>query len=849
MPGGGRGRVLVLQPVREGDSGRLLSSSAGGGEGDPDSIRGRMKSLTERFRGFIAELRRRRVIRVGVIYVIVAFPVLQAADILFPALHLPDWALSFTAALAILGFPVAVALAWAFDITPSGVVRTVREEGPSGKGSGGETAEARPRHRPVPKAAWFVLGILVALSGAWFGASHLGLRDAGTSLDADAVMVLPFRVGGADPQFHYLREGVVVLLNAKLTGEWGPRAVDLQTTMAQLRQSAGDEGADLSRDEAALLARNVGAGGVVLGELVTTPGRLVLTARLVEPATARSRPPVTVEGSADSLTVLVDRLAAGLLSQEAGEAEHRLAGLTSTSVEALRHYLAATADYRVGRFDSALEGYQRALAADSTFALAAMGVVSAAGWILVPTDVAAAALAKAWAHQERLSPRDRLYLRALAGAEYPLPRTARARLERWEVVVERHPDDPEAWYQVGDAYFHYASLGPEHWARAESAFQRAVELDPDYVPALLHLADLSGITGDTARVRRRVERYLEVDSVGFYARYLSVNAGRILGDTTVEVRLRESLPETDFMLLIALSMVGPLPGLDTRFPWATAFETGELALEVARATAGTGEERRVVARRARAFALDRGRIDEARRAFLELRDAGADPVEILALQVEDALYWDADTAEGAEAAEGLSRHLGPAEGWADLLERASPISVRALCTLQQWQLARGDAADAPRAAEVLRRLAEADPRGAGRPAARVCAELLEAWSAHVEGSPEAGARLAALEAFLQEGQSGAPQTPQATLALARILEASGDVDGAARVASWVIYHPDYLLYITTFLRTQAELAARSGDTEKARELYALYLAFVSHPTPGTRPAEEAQRAREALAGL
>ena len=828
-----------------------------------------METLIEGIRGFIAELRRRRVIRVGVVYGIVAFTVLQVADILFPALRLPDWALSFTAALAILGFPVAVALAWAFDITSEGVVRAARKEGSSaegspaegspaegsfaegssGEGAGEETSEARPGPRPVPKAAWFVFGILVALSGAWFGSSHLGLRSAGPTLDGDAVMVLPFRVGGADAQFHYLREGIVVLLNAKLTGEWGPRAVDLQTTMAQLRQAVGDEGADLSRDDAALLARNVGAGGVILGELVTTPGRLVLTAQLVEPATSRSRSPVTVEGSPDSLTVLVDRLAAGLLSQEAGEAEHRLAGLTSTSVEALRHYLAASADYRVGLFDSALEGYQRALVADSTFALAAIGVVRAASWVFTPTDVAAQARARAWKHRERLSPRDRLYLLALAGAEYPLPRTARARLEAWEEVVERHPDDPEAWYQVGDVYFHYPSLSPDGWDRAESAFQRAIELDPDYLPALLHLADVSWVNGDTAQVRRRVERYLEVDSVGFYARHLSVNAGRLQGDTNVEARLRESLPEADFMFLLWLSMVQPISELGAHYPWSMAFETGELALEIARRTAGTSEERRTLARTARRFALDRGRIDEARRALLDLRDAGADPVEILLLQVEDALYWDADPEEGAEAAEGLSRHLGPAEGWADLLEEGSPLSARALCTLQQWELSRGNAVDAPRASETLRRLADADPRGAGRPAARVCAELLEAWSAHVEGSPDAAARLAALQAFLQEGQSGAPAATQATLALARILEARGDLDGAARVASWEIFHPDYISYSITFLRTRAELAARSGDAERAGELYALYLAFVSDPTPGSRPEEEARRAQEALAGL
>ncbi|UCC71814.1 MAG: hypothetical protein JSV86_15775 [Gemmatimonadota bacterium] len=75
-------------------------------------------------RAFLAELKRRKVVRVAIVYVVVGLVVVEAANNLFPALNLPDWTVTLVVALAILGFPAAVALAWAFDITPAGVKRT-----------------------------------------------------------------------------------------------------------------------------------------------------------------------------------------------------------------------------------------------------------------------------------------------------------------------------------------------------------------------------------------------------------------------------------------------------------------------------------------------------------------------------------------------------------------------------------------------------------------------------------------------------------------------------------------------------------------------------------------------------
>jgi serine/threonine-protein kinase len=72
----------------------------------------------------ISELQRRQVIRVAVVYLLAAWIMSQVAETMFPALTLPDWTVTLVMALLLIGFPVAVALAWAFDITPHGVERT-----------------------------------------------------------------------------------------------------------------------------------------------------------------------------------------------------------------------------------------------------------------------------------------------------------------------------------------------------------------------------------------------------------------------------------------------------------------------------------------------------------------------------------------------------------------------------------------------------------------------------------------------------------------------------------------------------------------------------------------------------
>ncbi len=77
---------------------------------------------------FYTELRRRNVFKVAIVYIAVAWLLLQVSDTLGPALHLPEWFVSAVAFLLILGLPVAIIFAWAFDLTPEGLKRETNAE-------------------------------------------------------------------------------------------------------------------------------------------------------------------------------------------------------------------------------------------------------------------------------------------------------------------------------------------------------------------------------------------------------------------------------------------------------------------------------------------------------------------------------------------------------------------------------------------------------------------------------------------------------------------------------------------------------------------------------------------------
>ena len=231
-----------------------------------------------------------------------------------------------------------------------------------------------PRRRRV----WIVAaaGLLAVLLGV---ALVRFRRSPSARLDPGLMAVFPFRLIGTDTSSNALREGMVDFLEVKFSGAGGARVVPARTALAAWRRTVGPQGEDLTQEEARGVARRLGAGALVLGTIVATPGRLILNGSLLDTEDGRVRAEAKVEGTPDSLHSLVDRFAAQLVALNAGERADRLASLTSTSLPALYAYLAGKAAHRAGQYDTAVRHFGRALELDSTFARAALGYLAIGG--------------------------------------------------------------------------------------------------------------------------------------------------------------------------------------------------------------------------------------------------------------------------------------------------------------------------------------------------------------------------------------------------------------------------------------------------------------------------------------
>ncbi|MGN6393360.1 MAG: BTAD domain-containing putative transcriptional regulator [Gemmatimonadales bacterium] len=321
-----------------------------------------------------------------------------------------------------------------------------------------------------------------------------------------AIAVLPFTVRG-DARFSYLGEGLVDLLSTRLDGAGDLTTVDPRALLAALaRDGADGEGSGVERLTADM-ARQFGAGRTLEGSLVVAGGRLQATATLWDLERRAVASVKATAGSEAELFELVDELARQLLAAQGVASASRLAriaALTTGSLDALKPYLRGERELRAGRYFDALDGFQEAVDADPSFALAGYRLAAAAAGCALP-DVARSAAARGAAHEERLSPHGRLMFAAqrawLAGE------VDRAE-SLYTTVTASWPDDVEAWFHLGDLLFHSNPLRGRSSVEARGPFERVHRLEPDHVGALVHLVRIAGVEGDTERMLTAIGRVL-----------------------------------------------------------------------------------------------------------------------------------------------------------------------------------------------------------------------------------------------------------------------------------------------------------------------------------------------------
>ena len=674
----------------------------------------------------------------------------------------------------------------------------------------GETRLMRRRRRRL------VLGTALAavlVAGAVLGGAAWRAR---ARLEPDRLVLAPFEVLTREADAALWREGLVDVLSANLDGA-GP--IHTVPPSVAIRQWDGryDVGSAVE------LGRRTGARLAVFGRLVRTGGDSIrLTARLLDVATGGglaelqlSDPESRIDRLADSLTVRLLRE----LGRSRPIGAVRRVSLGSSSLPALKSYLAGEQFYRRSEWDSALASYERAIALDSTFALPHYRAGIVLGWVRVAGDsLSSAYLMRAAALNRGLPTRDSMLLVAeslgAAVDEGEGPHYWGAYRRLYATVAEatrRYPLDPEVWYEAAEVRYHYPFFSSLREMRA--AFDRAIALDSAFAPAYIHPVELALQLDDLDGARRYVDAYLRLTPRDIYAD--GVRLTRLLLDprTARSNPVREILDTASSDLLAS--------AMQSFRGWADTLETGVMLAR---------------------------RLVDARPGSHSYRD----PEEALS-QLQSSLAHHGRIREALAAGPpppwlvGSAAMMGilPSDSAGAVLRRSlrtDPLWPRSHAVMgAPWFAAQRDTASLRELARRADSLAQSGGGGFHRP-----------YGAYLAGAARAllllarGDTATAVNTLLALPDTACERCVTLQVTRGMVLERAGRDQEAAAVLG---AEPPGFFYPTDglWMLARARVAERMGNAPRARSAYRYVRDVWSHADPELQPAVE--EARAALARL
>ena len=426
---------------------------------------------TPGYQRFFAELKRRRVFRVMAMYGAVAFVILQVADIALPGLGLPEWTITLILALTLLGFPLAIVLAWAFDMTPEGMQRTA-------DATPAELSQiiAAPASQRWPAGVLALVGIPALLAGAWYVGRQSAPAASAASADgvsSASIAVLPFADMSPDKDQEYFSDGISEeLLNV---------LVRIQGLRVPSRTSSFTfKGSNLRVSE---IGRELGVDHVLEGSVRKAGNRIRVTAQLIDVDTDTHLWSDTYTRELDDIFAVQDEIAHAIVEALkvtlSGEDEQMLVQKPTENVEAYNLYLRGRHQWNLripGRMAEAIEPLEKAIELDAGFdeAWAALGDV----YLLLPE-----------------------YGEGTVAENIP------AALEAAQQALEINPNSAKAL--TTSAYI--KAMYQYQWDEAESEFRRAIELDPNYRTAYQWYAEMLAALRRTDEAMEQLEIASEID--------------------------------------------------------------------------------------------------------------------------------------------------------------------------------------------------------------------------------------------------------------------------------------------------------------------------------------------------
>ena len=384
-------------------------------------------------RNFFSELKRRNVYKVAVAYAVVAWLVIQAASIFLPAFNAPQWAMQIVILVLVIGFPIALAFSWAFEITPEGIVRESEV-----------SADQSITHHTGRKIVALTIVLAVIATGLFVFQlirARSTSSSAATAITSKSIAVLPFDNLSRDPDNAYFVEGIQDEILTRLA-----KIADLKVIARSSTQRFQNKG-DLPQ-----IAQQLGVANLLEGSVQKVNDEVHINVQLIKAANEshlwaevydRKLTDIFAVESEIAKTV-ADTLQAKLTGSE----QRVIAARPTENAEAHQFYLKGRFFWnkRTGNdLKKSIDYFEQAIATDPNYALGYAGVADA--YVFLPGYTAGA-------------PRD-CYPKAMAAAKKAL--------ELDNTLAEAHTTLALAlWYYDFD------------FTQANREFQRAIELNPNY---------------------------------------------------------------------------------------------------------------------------------------------------------------------------------------------------------------------------------------------------------------------------------------------------------------------------------------------------------------------------------
>jgi TolB-like protein len=489
----------------------------------PHGVEGSLVGLSD----FIAELKRRRVIRALLAWGIASFAVLQIYEPVMHGLHLPEWTLSFVVVALGLGFPVTAALAWVFDLKAGGIERTRPTA---------EKVPGSPRTAPSPWARFAILvgiGFAAASPGLayYFVWPGVAFRQAGGSearsaiTDKPSIAVLAFTDMSPQKDQEYLSDGVAEEILNVLTRVEGLKVVGRTSSFSF-------KGKDVVTSE---IGRRLAVGSLLEGSVRRDGNRIRIAAELVNAADGVRLWSKTYDGEMGAAFAIQDEVARDVAMALQVKLLPAKGQTRAVVPEAYTQYMIAKQIASQGStredWSRAMAGFERAIALDPGFAapLARLGQFLA-GTSNDVADERSRRLQReaAWdavAQAIRLAPDEAEGYTARGFLKLNLDLDWAGAESDFEHALRLNPSNP---ITVGGLGIIHRAMGRQD--EAIRAFRRAVELDPLSSNRWVELSDALLGSGDVAGARKAAHQALEISpghaDAGELARLADLLEGR-----------------------------------------------------------------------------------------------------------------------------------------------------------------------------------------------------------------------------------------------------------------------------------------------------------------------------------